>query len=555
MANGTLPAYLASAKPNPVENRAPWYKNTAQTYAGIFLWIAFYDELAGGADGPGALGMGGLGVCLLALVAAGLLSHVLFYIVPGMLGMKTGYPLYIVGTSTFGTKGGYFLPGIFMGLLQIGWYSVATFFATKLVLGGLGLGQYDNTLFGPPPAGGENAFSMVFVVMAVVWGYLFAFFGGLGISMVARLSTYFPIVPILMLLLGAGLALGHLGKSDEAKDATAAAVSRLNAVQADAEALAKAAGKSEADVKAAGKAARSLLAGQKVTEVEIATVKVDEKTNTFFTAMKLAGFLLVIQMVIGFFATAGACGADFCSNNRNARDVCMGGLVGVALAILFAGGLAIIAVAGAQGKLAGNLAGGEVTWGSLVNYKFSSSLPVLSPGLGKIMLILFAIGSMAPASFCSFIIGNSLSTMLAKPKARVPITMAGATIGIVLAALGVAGNLGAFFGLIGASFGPVLGAMIADYILSGKKWVGPREGVSIAGYAAWAIGFIVGVLNNGFLFGDSAPVPGWFPTSIASLVVGFVVYVIAAKAGLQGKPVPYDLGCGGGSEPCCGKGK
>ena len=66
MANGTLPAYLASAKPNPVENRAPWYKNTAQTYAGIFLWIAFYDELAGGADGPGALGMSGLGLCLLA---------------------------------------------------------------------------------------------------------------------------------------------------------------------------------------------------------------------------------------------------------------------------------------------------------------------------------------------------------------------------------------------------------------------------------------------------------------------------------------------------------
>ena len=32
----------------------------------------------------------------------------------------------------------------------------------------------------------------------------------------------------------------------------------------------------------------------------------------------------------------------------------------------------------------------------------------------------------------ALIIGNSLSTMLAKPKARVPITMAGATIGIVL---------------------------------------------------------------------------------------------------------------------------
>jgi len=47
--------------------------------------------------------------------------------------------------------------------------------------------------------------------------------------------------------------------------------------------------------------------------------------------------------------------------------------------------------------------------------------------------------------------------MLAKPQARVKITMAGATIGIVVAALGLGGNLGTFFGLIGASFGPVVG--------------------------------------------------------------------------------------------------
>jgi cytosine permease len=464
MANGTLPAYLASAKPNPVGNRAPWYKNTAQTYAGIFLWIAFYDQLAGTSAGPGALGMSGLGVCLLALVAAGLLSHALFYVVPGMLGMKTGLPLYIVGTSTFGTKGGYFIPGIFMGLLQIGWYSVATFYATKLVLGGLGLGQFDNTLFGPPPPGGANEFSVVFVIMAVVWGYLFAFFGGLGIGMVAKLSTYFPIVPIVLLLVAGIASLGHAGKY--------------------------------------------------------------EPTGT---GQSLHGFLLIIQMVIGFFATAGACGADFCSANRNSKDVQMGGLVGVALATLFAGGLAILAVAGAHGKAP-----------ETVSYLFQDSLNVLFGQYGRLWMILFAIGSMAPASFCSFIIGNSLSTMLAKPQARVKITMAGATIGIVLAALGMAGNLGVFFGLIGASFGPVVGAMIADYLLSGKKWAGPREGISIPGYAAWLLGFIVGILNHPWI----GALPGWHPTSVYSLIVGFVVYAVLAKAGLQSRTIPF-----AGAEP------
>jgi len=65
-----------------------------------------------------------------------------------------------------------------MGLLQIGWYSVATYYSTTLVLDGLGLKAYNTTLLGP----GEHAFSAVFIIMAVVWGYLFAFLGGLGIA-------------------------------------------------------------------------------------------------------------------------------------------------------------------------------------------------------------------------------------------------------------------------------------------------------------------------------------------------------------------------------------
>ena len=54
-----LPDYLAKAVPNPMGKRAPWYANTAPTYAGIFLWIAFYQQMAGG-----TLQHGGLGLCL-----------------------------------------------------------------------------------------------------------------------------------------------------------------------------------------------------------------------------------------------------------------------------------------------------------------------------------------------------------------------------------------------------------------------------------------------------------------------------------------------------------
>ena len=85
-----LPGYISNTAPNPASNRAPWYKNTAPTYG------VFYREIA-----AGTLDLAGVGLCLLALVAAGLISYALFYRIPAMLGMQTGFPLYVIGSSTF----------------------------------------------------------------------------------------------------------------------------------------------------------------------------------------------------------------------------------------------------------------------------------------------------------------------------------------------------------------------------------------------------------------------------------------------------------------------
>ena len=460
MSSAALPSYLASARPNPLDKRGPWYMNTAPSYAGIFLWVAFYDSLGE------TLRLGSLGAALLGLVLAALISHFLFYYVFGLLGMRTGLPLYVVGSSTFGTRGGYLFPGIFMGLLQIGWYSVATFFAAKLVLRVFVADKSPllKTIFDAAEA--ERGFSIVFIIVAAVWGYIFALVGALGIRYVARVSQFFPIVPLVMLIIAALGAAPGLGRF--ASPAT--------------------------------------------------------QPSTWAAAG------LMIQLVIGFFATAGAAGVDFGLNSRNERDVSLGGLSGIALAALVAGGLAVVTVAGAHG-LDPHLAG----------FSFTGSLGTASPALAKVMFLLFAIGSMAPACFCSFIIGNSLSTMIPSVP-RMTWTLGGATIGIVLAALGLAGNLAPFFGLIGASFGPICGAMVADFLLSGRKWAGPRAGISIPGYAAWIIGFLVGISNNDMvtrLLGG----PGHeilsraHPTAVYSFVVGFVVYAILAGAGLQGRPV------------------
>jgi cytosine permease len=102
----------------------------------------------------------------------------------------------------------------------------------------------------------------------------------------------------------------------------------------------------------------------------------------------------------------------------------------------------------------------------------------------------------------------------------------------VLAITGIANHLVDFFGIVGASFGPICGAMAADYILAGRKWSGPRRGVNWAGFSAWVIGFAVGIPTH---------IPGlpaaWVradnPAVLSSFGVGFIVYFALARLGLQ----------------------
>ncbi|MEW6235902.1 MAG: cytosine permease [Candidatus Omnitrophota bacterium] len=467
--NYPLPDYLRSAKPNPQENRAPWYTNTAPSYAGIFLWIAFYDQLAGG-----TLNVGGITAAVIGLVVAAFLAFLLFYLAPALWGMKTGYPLYIIGSSTFGDKGGYFLPGLFMGVLQVGWYSVGTYFATQFIL---------NCIYGAAAAPGPK--TITFIIAGIVWGYAFAIIGLKGIQYVAKISTYFPIVPTLMLLYA--LFCGAKGIS-----------------QFD------------------------------LSSIDYSKIAADAKKGVENPTFML-GILMMIQLVIGFTATAGAAGADFGMNNRNKKDVFMGGLVGIAGAIIFCGVLPILTIAGLMALTPDMAYATENAW------TFSQAIGSLAGG--RLMFLLFAIASMAPACFCSFIIANSFSTMIPSVS-RAAWTMGGATIGIILAVTGAAGQLGAFFGLIGACFGPVCGAMTADYILCGGIWPGPRKGINLAGYIAVIVGFIVGIIpslpaGSMLVLGIppimlSIPIMGTIaPAALYSYIVGFIVYLFLALSGLQ----------------------
>jgi cytosine permease len=425
------------------------------------LWFVFWQDVPTGAGAVGGVLSHGLGTALVGLILAALLCHFLYYLVPAMLGMKTGLPLYIVGTSTYGASGGFLMPGFLMGLLQFGWLGVNSCFSAAFLVKPF---YPDLDLMGvisTPPH----------IIVAIAWAAAAAFMGLKGIQYVARVATYLPLIPLTILVVLFFCSVGGVGSFGPAQVG----------VTADAEGA--------------------------------------------LSAMGVIAVLLTY--VIGFFATAGAAGTDFGMNSRDDKDVQMGGLLGISGATILAGGLALVIVAGAFGS-------GKATDASVLNpTQLMGAL--IGEKTGAVFMWLLALAAFPPACFSSFIAANSFKTTL--PKVNPFITVGiGTAVSVLLAVTGWAADVMSVFGVIGASFGPVCGAMMVDYIMAGKKWAGPRASWNPAGWISWVAGFIVGMMPL-----VSLPLVGTVNIPAAPLmafIVGAVLYFVLAKAGLESKVVP-----------------
>ena len=208
----------------------------------------------------------------------------------------------------------------------------------------------------------------------------------------------------------------------------------------------------------------------------------------------------------------------------------MGGLVGIALAIIVTAGLATLIVAGAYGNAdMAAKAGGSGARKAASSCRRPGLIPVILGDKAKLIMFLLAIAAFPPACFSSFIAANSFKTTLPKVNPFISVGI-GAAVSIILAVTGLAGKAIIVFVIIGASFGPICGAMLVDYLLNGGKWTGPRAGFNPAGWISWAFGFVVGILP----ILKVANVPA---APVSAFIVGAVVYFLCAKMGLQSKVV------------------
>jgi cytosine permease len=468
----SLPSYVAAAQPVPKDKRVPWYMTTAQTYASIMLWFAFWATVPY-SDAPrpeGILALG-LGPAILGVVVGALICHFCFFLVPGLLGMKTGLPLAVVGTSTYGVQGGLLMPGFLMGVLQFGWLAVNAYFSSLLLARCIG----------------QESVPAVQLTIGIVWAIAAALVGLKGISYVAKVATFLPLLPLVILLILTAMTISGVGSF----------------------------------------------------KPDMLPHVLPDGTST--AAHPPVGALALICFaaanIVGFFATAGAAGVDIASSNRNEKDVSLGGLAGVAGATIFTGCLALLIVAGTFGAEHKLVATGPI------NDPLSPTdlmTTIVGPRTANIFNLLLVLSAFPGACFSALVAAASFKNTMPKVNPFISCGI-GTLVSIILVVTGVAGNAVDVFKVIGASFGPICGAMAADYLLAGRKWAGPRAGFNPAGWISWAVGFAVGAFglvakHVGSLeqYKDIIPAP-----PVAAFVVGFVLYIILAKAGLESQKLEH----------------
>jgi cytosine permease len=475
-ASAGLPPSLEEALNRPPIARKGWQTSIAPTYIGLFLWVVYFDQLC-----RRTLSIGGLGPSILGAGVGGLLCYLLLYYAPAMWGHKTGRPATVLASSTFGATGSVWFLGHMLGLAQVVWLAVATYYAADWTFQGLiSCGLVDPRRLIPLKLGGIQLQSPLFLFTSLAWMYAAALVGHYLVRVIAALMNIYPIFLAIMLALAVLLTLGGIPR--------------------------------------------------------FRPLAIDPATSAPVVNGGARAFLLMIQLIFGFFACAGVLSAGWGMVARTPNDVRWGGIVGVAFASWIVATLSLMVVAGALGYYAPPPGLKNVP--GVGNFSVRVALLLgLKPRLAGATFLAFGLASLAQTVFGAFVLGNRLSAVWPR-LSRLKWTVLGAAVAWLLVATGLPIRLEAIFTLFGAAFAPLAGAMAADYLRSKGDWRGPRQGVSMAGLVAWAVGFTVGFFP---LIAAAWDQPRWMlfqPASVFAFVAAFLVFRILAALGAESPLLP-----------------
>ena len=475
-----------------VEPRS-WQTGVAPVYIGMFLWIAFFDQL-----GRRALPVGGLGWSLLGAAAAGPLCYLLLFRLPATWGHRVGKPLDVVASSTFGARGVSLVPGFLIGIAQVILFAVAVGYAIELTFQGLVMtGMIEPRMLRPTQIGGSSIKSPLYLATALFWAVATALVSLRFVRWIAYLMQFFPIFPALMI-----------------GGAMMATLTGLRSFQPTG------------------------------FDPLAPSVLVPESEG------HLRAFLLTLQWVFAFSAMSGVMGADWGSGSISSRDVRIGGWVGIALAPAIVSALALIAVAGYQGSKSEQRMFEESRFTRPSIGDLSSTPPgldappytfraLLNGGfdrrVGGVMLLTFGLASLAPAVYSSFVFGLQFKT-LGPGISRLTWTMLGTSTAWLLIVGGWFDRTEIAFNILGAAFAPVAGAMAADYVRHRGQWPGPRWGFNPAGLIAWAVGLGVGLAPTIARPLGYDRIARLQPAALMAFVAAFLVYELLALVRLESAP-------------------
>ncbi len=286
----SIPSPSPASQPEIVPR--PWQTGLGPYYIGLFLWIVYFDQI-----GLRALPVGGLMWSVLGAVVAGPLCYLLLFRVPAAWGQATRKPLPDLATSTFGEAGARWVPGLLLGLAEIAWFSVSVSYATDLTLRGLAEVRFlDERAFRPVLLGSLRLKGPIFLATALLWSVIAGLIGRKFVRLVAAIMYVFPVFPAVLL----------------------------------------------------GGTMFAMLGGLRTfapTGIDPMGLNIPEARAGVWSMM------LVVQLILGFTAMAAVMGADWGAATTSARDVRVGGWVAVGFAPVVIATIALVAVAGFQGRV------------------------------------------------------------------------------------------------------------------------------------------------------------------------------------------------------------